>query len=109
MKSFDQLQQETNAIHLDFLLVDLGAASTFLDNPKTTQNSETRSRNVQNAMVAHDAVLKFLPRVSMSVQQNADMQEKLNLLLARIGAFARLDQTVAEKALIGADICVQQT
>ena len=109
MKKFEQLRKETSAIHLDFLLTDLGAASTFLDIAQTTQNCETRSRNVQNATDAHDAVLKFFPRVTMSVQQNADVQLKLDLLFARIRTFAHFDQTEAEKILTGSDICIQRT
>ena len=108
MKSFDQLQQETAALHVDFLFTDLNAASTFLDIAETTRNIETRARNVHNATIAHDAVLRFLPRVTMSARQNTDLKEKLDALLARIQTFGLLKPPNEEEIGPDPDSCIQQ-
>lgn len=49
MKSFRELQQETNDLHLNFLVTDLSTAFTFLEVAQTTRNAETRARNIQHA------------------------------------------------------------
>lgn len=87
MKTFEQLQTETNAVQLGFLLSDLNAAFTFLDIAETTRNGDTRARNVQNATVAYDTIERFRPRVVVTEQQGAELQQQLNLLSRRIQAF----------------------
>ncbi len=87
MKSFDQLQRETTALHLDFLFTDLGACSTFVGIAETTQNSATRARNLRNASLAHAAATRFLPRVFMSGQQNQDLLKRLDVLEERNQSF----------------------
>lgn len=87
MDNFEQLQQQTNEVQLDFLLADVRTAFTFLDIAETTRNTETRARNLQHATAAYAAVERFLPRVTMTGEQSADMQEKLRVLKQRIRSF----------------------
>lgn len=87
MKSFGQLHLETHEVQFDFLVADLRTAFTFLDVAKTTQNDETRTRNLQHATEAYAAVERFFPRVEMTEQQRSELQEKLRRLKERIHSF----------------------
>ena len=84
MKTFAQIQQETQDIQFDFLMSDLDTAFTFLDIAQTTQNSETRARNLKHANVACAAVEGFSSRVKMTEQQCGQLDEKLHRLQERI-------------------------
>lgn len=84
MKSFRELQQETNDLHRNFLVTDLSTAFTFLEVAQTTRNAETRARNIQHARDAHAAVKRFLPRVAASELQRSELQQRLELLERRI-------------------------
>ena len=86
MKSFAQLQEETRAAQLDFLLTDIGAANTFLDVAKTTREPATRARNVEHATVAYDLVLRMSKRAQMSSKEAEDVQNRLGLLKGRLDA-----------------------
>ena len=84
MKSFTQLQQETSAVQLDFLLTDVSAANTFLDVAGTTRDKATRNRNVQHAQEAYAMVCRMSDRVQKTAEQDAELQDRLDLLKARI-------------------------
>lgn len=86
MKSFDQLQQETNVLQIDFLLTDLTTALTFVDIAQTTSNCETRARNLGNASLAYKTLMHFLPRVTMTEEQSTELHSKMALLKERIDA-----------------------
>ena len=84
MKSFAQLQQETTAVQLDFLLTDISAANTFLDVAGTTRDAETRTRNVQHAKEAYAMVLRMSQRLNTVPEEAADVQNRLGLLKIRL-------------------------
>lgn len=92
MKSFADLERETAAVQLAFLLADLATANTFLDVAETTSDNVTRERNIGNANTAHEAVTRFFPRVTMTALQTTDVQDRLGLLRGRITA---MEQTQA--------------
>ncbi len=97
MKSFDELQQETTDLHVDFLFTDLSAAATFLDIARTTHDGATRTRNLHNATVAHDAVLRFIPRVPMSADLKHQLRAMTSSLKGKISAIERLARIEAQK------------
>ena len=70
MKSFVQLQSETHAVQLDFLLTDIGAANTFLDVANTTRDAATRARNIGHATEAHDVVRRMSERAHLSAAEH---------------------------------------
>ena len=84
MKSFAQLQEETRAAQLDFLVTDIGAANTFLDVAHTTRDAATRARNVQHATEAYTVVLRMSKRLRMNPVETGDMQKKLESLKVRL-------------------------
>lgn len=98
MKSFGALHQETNALHYDFLMLDMKTAGTFLDIVQTTQNAETRTRNLHNAATAYATVLRLSPRVSMTTGQAADFRSELGLLKNRIASFDQPGPRTDERA-----------
>ncbi len=86
MKSFLQLQEETRAVQLGFLLTDIGAGNTFLDVATTTGDAGNRARNVGHATEAYDLVLRMSQRAHLSPGEAEDVQNRLELLKARIEA-----------------------
>ena len=88
MKSFVQLQQETHAVQLDFLLTDIGAANTFLDVAVTTRDPVSHARNVGHATEAYDLVLRMSERAHLSLEEAEDVRNRLALLKARLNAMA---------------------
>ena len=49
-------------IQIEYLLIDIEVAFTFLDCARTTVNAETRERNLRNARTAYDSVEVFAGR-----------------------------------------------
>ncbi len=86
MKSFGELQEETRAVQLSFLLTDIGAANTFLDVAHTTGDAATRVRNVQHAQEAYSMIARMSGRVQMSSEDGEDLRVKLEMLKKRLDA-----------------------
>ena len=84
MKSFNQLQKETRAVHFGFLMTDLAAANTFLDVAHTTRHVETRARNIQHATTAYAAIARLSGRLTMTAEQSIELKEKLQALEQRL-------------------------
>lgn len=86
MKSFDELQEETRVVQLEFLLTDIGAANTFLDVANTTRDAATRARNVQHANDAYSMVDRMAGKVRMGSADAENLQSKLEMLKNRLDA-----------------------
>ena len=71
---------------VEFLLVDLDTALTFMAIAETTGNEETRQRNYQNARIAYDSVLQLMQKVTLDNAQNEAIRKKLTLLRTRLEA-----------------------
>jgi hypothetical protein len=77
---------EANQKGVEFLLVELDTAFTFIDVAGTANNPEAAERNYQHALNAYNVVLRFLPRVSLEAAQQAAIAEKLARLKTRLKA-----------------------
>ena len=84
MASTRQIVDESHRIGVQFLIADLGVALTFLDVAETTRSEETRKRNRENARTAYNAVRRFLPRLSPSEEERAELEAKLSTLTSRL-------------------------
>jgi hypothetical protein len=51
---------------IQFLLIDIDSAFTFLNYARTTTNTESRVRNQRNARTAYDAVARLASRPNLS-------------------------------------------
>jgi hypothetical protein len=80
----------TNRLGVQFLLIDLGLALTFLNIASTSGNLETAQRNWRNARKAHDAVLHLLPRLTTTNEEFQLIDEKLSALRLRLEAFGEI-------------------
>jgi hypothetical protein len=71
---------------VDFLIVDLDTALTFMDVADTTTIDETARRNHKNARKAYDTVLRLLRDLRPTRDQRKIIEDKLMLLRARLEA-----------------------
>ena len=71
---------------VEFLLIDLDTALTFMDVAETTGNEETRQRNFQNARTAYDSILQLMQKVTLDDAQNEAIRKKLTLVRTRLEA-----------------------
>jgi hypothetical protein len=70
----------------EFIMADLELAFTFLDIARTSGVTETGRRNRQNARIAHDTVLRFLPRSlpALSAAERRAIENRLRELKKRL-------------------------
>lgn len=83
-KSTRQIVAESNQIGVQFLLADLAVGITFLNVAEVTQIGATRSRNVRSAREAYETVLRLLPRVTPSEDEQALLNAKIAELKQRL-------------------------
>jgi hypothetical protein len=69
---------------IEFLLVDLDIALTFMDVAETTEFRGTAQRNHKNARKAYDMVVSKLREVSPTEAQQSALNQKLALLRVRL-------------------------
>ena len=75
---------------IEFLLIDLDVALTFLDVAETTEFRNTAERNHRNARAAYNTVVSKLREVTPTPAQQVLMDERLSLLRARLQAVGQL-------------------
>ena len=75
---------------IDFLLVDLDIALTFMDVARTTEFRDTAERNHGNAKAAYNTVLAKLPEVRPTRAQRVQLEQKLAVLRGRLEAVGQL-------------------
>jgi hypothetical protein len=75
---------------IEFLLIDLDVALTFMDVAKTTEFRGTAERNHKNARNAYDTVISKLREVTPTAAQQALLDEKLAVLRTRLEAVGQL-------------------
>lgn len=85
-KSTRQIMAESNRIGVQFLLADLATALTFMNVAEVTQIAATRTRNFDSARTAYQTVLRLLPRVTPTPDEQAELQTKIAALKDRFAA-----------------------
>ena len=85
-KSTRLIVEESNRVGVQFLLADLATAVTFLNAADVTQSDKSRRRNRQNALTAYQTVLRLLPRVTPSNEEQQALTRQLDALKARLTA-----------------------
>jgi hypothetical protein len=84
MKGFPQGLRDLNQSGVEFVLVDLETALTFMDIAEVSGIDETVRRNHKNAHEAYKTALKLLPDLRLDDAQKTIVQDKLNLLQQRL-------------------------
>jgi hypothetical protein len=79
-----ELIERTNRAGVDFLFTDVEMAFTFIHVGETSTTREARDRNFGKALRGYQTVLHFIPRVSLSAVERADLEQKLHKLKARL-------------------------
>lgn len=69
---------------VEFLIVELDTALTFLDVAAVSSIKETVERNHRNALTAYQTVLRHLPNVQPDAAQQEVIGEKMSRLEARL-------------------------
>jgi hypothetical protein len=77
---------DLNNTGVEFLIIELDLASTFLDIADASRLEETKCRNHKNARRAYDTVLAFLPKLTMNEVERQLMESRLTLLKTRLEA-----------------------
>src|SRR5215471_7694206 len=72
--------KQLNATNADFLKIDVETALTFSELALTTDNTEKKKRNRENARRAYNTILSLSPRVTFTPSETAYMQEMMGRL-----------------------------
>jgi hypothetical protein len=80
-------REACTAAHIDFVLSELDLGATFCEVALSTQDEETKERNIRNARKAYNSALHFLQRLSLGSAEEARIEEKA---LRLKGLFERL-------------------
>jgi hypothetical protein len=80
------LAKSLNRNGVDFVMVDLDAALTFMDVADASRVSEIRQRNHQNARKAYETAGRLLQKLSPSAEQQREIGLKLARLKGRLVA-----------------------
>jgi len=75
---------------IEFLLIDLDIALTFMDVAETTEFRGTAERNHRNALMAYNTVISKLREVTLTPAQQAVFDKKLGQLRTRLEAVGQL-------------------
>jgi hypothetical protein len=86
VSDFLKTLRDANQSGVDFLLVDLDVAMTFLDVAQASSNQETAIRNHHNAHTAYDTTLHLLKKLRPDAEQQQAIDAKLALLKTRLQA-----------------------
>jgi hypothetical protein len=83
-KSTMQIVEESHRIGAQFLIADLALAMTFLDVAEATRSEEVRRRNRENARTAYEAVQRFLPGLTPTDEERAELEAGRSALKNRL-------------------------
>ena len=75
---------DSNETSVQFLLMDLDLALTFMDAAKVTGDEETMRRNYENARASFDNVLRLLQCLTPSAAEQLIIDNKLAILKLRL-------------------------
>jgi hypothetical protein len=77
---------DLNQTGVNFLLIDLDLALTFMDVARTTRSDDTARRNHNNARKAYDTVLHLLETLDPTASERQVIDAKLAILKTRLQA-----------------------
>lgn len=80
MQPFSKIIEQSNQAAINFLMVELDLALTFLQVAKTSGSRETSGRNRENAHLAYKTILGYLNRVRFEAADQVRFKEKLSEL-----------------------------
>ncbi|WP_058189874.1 hypothetical protein [Terracidiphilus gabretensis] len=80
----EELNGDSNETGVQFLLMDVDLALTFMDVTNVAGDEETKQRNYANARAAFDNVSHLLERFTPSVSQKLIIDNKLAILKLRL-------------------------
>jgi hypothetical protein len=76
--------ERANRTGIDFLLAELDIGLTFLQIADVTMFPSTRRRDLNNALQVYRTVVRLLPRVILSDDDQSEFNSKLRVLRARL-------------------------
>jgi hypothetical protein len=79
-------QYHANQNGINFLLIDLDVAMTFIAVAETSRNEAVVRRNYDNARKAHDAVAHLLEKLTPNAEERKVIDAKLAVLKIRLQA-----------------------
>jgi hypothetical protein len=74
----------SNASGIEFMRTELSLAHTFLDVAETTRVAAHRLQSHEDTQKAYRCLLKFLPRLQLSAEQELDFDQQLTKLKDRM-------------------------
>jgi hypothetical protein len=88
MGSRNSLRQpiDTNQVGIEFLLTELDTGLVFLKVAAAAKSAERVLRNRENARLAYNTVLRFLPIVKLGAEERKVFDQKLAELKAQLDA-----------------------
>lgn len=84
MKPLTRTIEESNHAGKGFLLVEMDAASTFLDVAGTTAQPDVARRNRDHAHEAYVTILRYLDRVRFEEGEKSAFDSRLGVLRERL-------------------------
>lgn len=79
-------RSDCNNAGIEFVLIDLDVAVTFMDVAAVSRLQETIDRNHKNARHAYDSVLRLLRNLRPDAAQRGAIDRKITVLKARLEA-----------------------
>lgn len=86
MYEYFGVRSDSNERGVEFLLIDLDSALTFLDAAKLYEDEDHIRQAHYHARRAYEAVLRFLPIVQPDEAQRQTIDAKLELLKGRLAS-----------------------
>ncbi|HYK35879.1 hypothetical protein [Alloacidobacterium sp.] len=85
MSPIEEIQEQANAVVIDFLLIDSQAALTFLSRAEDDSAREAdRGRRFQAASDAYNTIVELLPRTTLTRGQYEFLMKRLTVLRERL-------------------------
>ncbi|HZP04368.1 MAG TPA: hypothetical protein VFB43_05660 [Terracidiphilus sp.] len=84
LNSRREVVSQSNQVGIEFLLVDLRTAFTFLDIAEITAVEETRARNLAHVRRVYATLLRFSPKIAPSPRQAAELTAGIAELRRRL-------------------------
>jgi len=85
MKPIDEINNQTNAALVDFLLIDSETAITFIDRAEDdSAREEDRVRRFRAASKGYNTIVKLLPRTTLTQEQYEVLMKRLTVLRERL-------------------------
>lgn len=84
MNSSDPVADSGKVAMAEFLLLDADMALLFVQRARNAANPTLAVRRLKAAAKAYDRIIDFIPRVSMTADQMARLENKLSALRSRL-------------------------